>query len=64
MIWPWTELARLKAQLQNEESRNAHFAWRAELYQAMALKATRDLLAANKGIRRLKTRINRLEKQP
>lgn len=64
MIWPWAEIARLKDSLRFETERNTQLLWRCEMRETIALRAMRDLAAANKGIRRLKERIKRMEKRP
>lgn len=63
-MWPWSEIKRLKAQIAWLESRDNHRLFVAELRENMALKAYRDLMAANKGIRRLKARIKRMQEAP
>lgn len=61
-MWPWTEIERLKEQVLWLENRDSHRLFLVELRENIALKAIRDLSAANKGIRRLKERIKRLER--
>lgn len=59
MIWPWSEIARLKRRVADLESRENYQLFRLELRENIALKAMRELAAANKGIRRLKERLNK-----
>lgn len=63
MMWPWSEIAKLKQQAQWSEDRVAYWQRIGELRENMALKAYRDLSAANKGIRRLKAKLEKLEAQ-
>jgi hypothetical protein len=58
-MWPWSELKRLRWQLEWHEKRAEQFLFRYQLSEAIALKALRDLQAANKGIRRLVERLKR-----
>ena len=60
-MWPWSEIAKLKRQIEKLESRDTYRLFISELRENMALKAYRDLMAANKGIRRLKARLNKYE---
>jgi hypothetical protein len=62
MIWPWSEIARLKRRIAEQEARDTWQLWRLEARENMWLKTVRELAAANKGIRRLKDRIKRLER--
>ena len=61
VMWPWSEIANLKQQAQWSEDRVAYWQRISEMRENMALKAYRDLMAANKGIRRLKARLNKYE---
>lgn len=63
MIWPWSKIAQLEEALRFERQRNTDWLWRFELRQNIALKAMREVAAANKGIRRLKDKLNRLKKE-
>ena len=60
-MWPWSEIARLKQQIAWLEERDTHRRFISELRENTALKAYRDLIAANKGIRRLKARLDQYE---
>jgi hypothetical protein len=60
-MWPWSEIARLKQQIAWLENRDTYRLFISELRENMALKAYRDLLAANRGIRRLKARLEKYE---
>lgn len=62
-MWPWSEIKRLKNQIAWLESRDNHRLFVSELRENMALKAYRDLIAANKGIRRLKAKLKKYEKE-
>lgn len=59
MMWPWSEINRLKAQIAQLEERDTYRLFISELRENEALKAMRDLAAANKGIRRLKARLKK-----
>jgi len=61
MIWPWSRICALKAALEFERGKNKDLLWRCEMRETIALKAMRDLSAANTGIRRLKEKIKKLE---
>lgn len=62
MIWPWSEIARLNRHIAWLEQRDTQHLFRAELRENLAMKALRDLAAANKGIRRLKARLHAYER--
>jgi hypothetical protein len=64
MLWPWSEIARLKRTIEWMEQRDTHRLFVSELRQNMALQAYRDLSAANKGIRRLVEKVTRLKEHP
>lgn len=59
MIWPWSEITRLRRHIAWLEERDTHRLFLMELRENTALKAMRDLAAANKGIRRLKERMKK-----
>lgn len=59
MLWPWSEIARLKAHIAWLEERDTRRLFVSELRENTALKAYRDVIAANKGIRRLKARLKK-----
>jgi hypothetical protein len=60
-MWPWSEIARLKQLNAHLDALNNQLLWRCELRENLMLKAMRDVTAANKGIRRLKERLKKLE---
>ena len=59
MIWPWSELKRLREQVAWYASRDDQRLFHIELYKNIALQAMRDRSACNKGIRRLKDRLRK-----
>ena len=61
MMWPWSELATLRRQIEWLAHRDTHRLWVSALRETIALNAYRDLLAANKGIRRLNATLARYE---
>jgi hypothetical protein len=60
-MWPWSEITKLKRHIEWLEERDTHRLFVSELRENMALKAYRDLIAANRGIRRLKARLEKYE---
>lgn len=63
MIWPWTEIAKLKRTIEHLENRDNHRLFIIGLRENIALKAMRELAAANTGIRRLKARLKPYEQK-
>lgn len=63
-VWPWTEFDRLKSLIEWHDKRRTEDLFRLELRENVAMKAMRELSAANKGIRRLKDRVKKLEGKP
>ena len=53
-LWPWSTIRALTAALECERGKMKDLLWRCEMRETIALKAMRDLSAANTGIRRLK----------
>jgi hypothetical protein len=53
-LWPWSTIRELTAALECERGKMKDLLWRCEMRETIALKAMRDLSAANTGIRRLK----------
>lgn len=62
-LWPWSEIARLKGQIARLEERDVHRLFVSELRETMALKAMRELAGANKGIRRLKAKLDKVARE-
>ena len=60
MIWPWTELRRLQARIHHLETQNEYLRNGEVLRKLIVSNAYRDLIAANKGIRRL---VDKLKKK-
>ena len=51
MIWPWSKIRQLEIDLQRERDAITQVQFSRTIAHNTALKAIRDLLAANKGIR-------------
>ena len=60
MIWPWTELRRLQARITRLEEQNDYLRNNDVQRKLLVANAYRDLIAANKGIRRL---VDKLKKK-
>lgn len=60
MIWPWSEIRRLRDQLAWYKERENYHLFLIQLRENIAIKAMRDQAAAHKGIRRL---VEKLKKQ-
>ena len=59
MIWPWSTIRQLEGRLSQVESYIVGVQLSREVAHNTALKAIRDLSAANKGIRRLKDKLKK-----
>jgi hypothetical protein len=53
MIWPWSELRLLRDRIGYLEDQNRYLAHNDVMRKLLVSHAYRDLIAANKGIRRL-----------
>lgn len=61
-LWPWTKFAELERAVMRRDERDKDRLFHVELYRNIAHQSMRDLAAANKGIRRLKARLDKYEK--
>jgi hypothetical protein len=60
MIWPWTELKRLRVENARLNYEVKYLRHSYDIWRANWLERTRDLYAAHKGIRRLKNKLLRM----
>ena len=59
MIWPWTEIRRLKRQLADAEKLLERARWREQLFRAEYLNFQKAVRGAHKGIWRLKEKLKK-----
>ncbi len=62
-MWPWSTIKELRQMIQEQNRMVEQVRWREQLYRAEYLKFQRALRGANKGIWRLKQKLNRLSQE-
>ncbi len=59
MLWPWRELQILRERMKSYDIRFCQLKTQAALYQSQALQTYKDLIASQKGCRRLRRALDR-----
>lgn len=59
MMWPWTEIRRLKQALADTEKRLQKAEWREQLFRAEYMSLLNTVRGAHKGIWRLKQKLKK-----
>ena len=63
MMWPWSEIEKLKQLAEHHDARAMQAQARAEMFRAEYLNLLQTMIGAHKGIWRLKQKLKKYEKE-